>query len=124
MKRFLLIALTLFILLPLSASISPSSHALGNVAVEIEKGSEEELVFNAMRKEYTSQWLDEYTLNSTAFALAYTDTLSSLLPMEDFLLSTLDGNEIKVLERESGTLLTIIIKEGRISALHKEIVTL
>ncbi len=125
MKRFLLIAVSLFILLlPLSASISPVSQSIGTVAVEIENGSAEELVYNAMREEYTSLWLEKYAINPTSFALAYSEALSTLLPMDNFLLSTLNGNEIKVLEQKSSTLLTFIIKEGRISALHKEIVTL
>ncbi len=124
MKRILLVALILFTLLPLYSSTAPVSNMLGSVCVSIEKGSEEELVYNAMRSEYTSEWLEKYALNGTSFALAYSDTLSSLLPMNDFLLSTLSGNEVKVLERGSGTLLTFIIKEGRLSALNKEIVTL
>lgn len=124
MKRILLVALVLFTLIPLYSSISPVSETLGNVCVSIEKGSEEELVYNAMRSEYTSEWLEKYALNGTSFALAYSEILSPLLPLDDFLLSTLSGSEVKVLVPESGTLLTFIIKEGRISALHKEIINL
>ena len=121
MKRALvLILLITTLLVSLSASVSPVSSSIGTVAVEIKKGSSEETVWKAVREEYTDAWLERYAVSPLSFALAYSDELSSLLPLSDYLVSTESGGEVKVLDRVSGKVITFIMKEGGIAALSVE----
>ena len=120
MKRALVLILLITLLVSLSASVSPVSSSIGTVAVEIKKGSSEETVWKAVREEYTDAWLERYAVSPLSFALAYSDELSSLLPLSDYLVSTESGGEVKVLDRVSGKVITFIMKEGGIAALSVE----
>ena len=120
MKRALVLILLITLLVSLSASVSPVSSSIGTVAVEIKKGSSEETVWKAVREEYTDAWLERYAVSPLSFALAYSDELSSLLPLSDYLVSTESGGEVKVLDRVSGKVITLIMKEGGIAALSVE----
>ena len=120
MKRALVLILLITLLVSLSASVSPVSSSIGTVAVEIKKGSSEETVWKAVREEYTDAWLERYAVSPLSFALAYSDELSSLLPLTDYLVSIETNGEVKVLDRVSGKVITIIMKEGGIAALSVE----
>ncbi len=120
MKRALVLILLLSVLFSVHASVAPVSASIGTVAVEIRKGSSEELVWKAAGEEYSDGWLEKYSVSPLSFALAYSDELSSLLPLSDYLVSTEDGGEVKVLDRASGKVITFIIKEGGIAALSVE----
>lgn len=120
MKRALVLILLITLLVSLSASVSPVSASIGTVAVEIKKGSSEEVAWKAVREEYTDEWLEKYAVSPLSFALAYSDELSSLLPLSDYLVSTETNGEVKVLDRMSGKIITFIIKEGGIAALSVE----
>ena len=120
MKRALVLILLITLLVSLSASVSPVSSSIGTVAVEIKKGSSEETVWKAVREEYTDAWLERYAVSPLSFALAYSDELSSLLPLSDYLVSTESGGEVKILDRVSGKVITFIMKEGGIAALSVE----
>ncbi len=120
MKRALVLILLITLLVSLSASVAPVSASIGTVAVEIKKGSSEEVAWKAVREEYTDEWLEKYAVSPLSFALAYSDELSSLLPLSDYLVSTETNGEVKVLDRMSGKIITFIIKEGGIAALSVE----
>ena len=120
MKRALALILLFTLLVSLSASVAPVSASIGTVAVEIKKGSSEETAWKAVREEYTDAWLEKYAVSPLSFALAYSDELSSLLPLSDYLVSTENGGEVKVLDRLSGKVITFIMKEGGIAALSVE----
>jgi hypothetical protein len=120
MKRAFVLILLITLLVSLSASVSPVSSSIGTVAVEIKKGSSEEIVWKAVREEYTDAWLEKYAVSPLSFALAYSDTLSSLLPLSDYLVSTETNGEVKVLDRLSEKVITFIMKEGGIAALSVE----
>lgn len=77
----------------------------------------EEVVYSAVREEYTDSWLESYAFSPLEFALAYSDELSGILPLERFLLSSASGNEIKVQDQRTGMVLTFILKEGKIEAM-------
>ncbi len=118
MKRitvFTAVLLSSFLLFP---SVAPISSVLGKISVKPEEGSAEYLVWRAVKKEYSDRWLEDYTSSPVPFALAYSSSLSSLLPLSDYLVSVENDGEVKVLDRESGTVITFIIKEGRIAALR------
>lgn len=117
MKRILFLIGGLFWTISLFAGIAPVSSAIGTVAVSIKPNSPEELVQKAFSSEFTEDWLTTYALESEPFAVAYSETLSQLLPLESFLLSVYDGNQVSVLPLSTGKVITVIIKEGRISAL-------
>ena len=120
MKRALALILILSLLSSLTAAVAPMSASIGTVAVEIKKGSSEETAWKAVREEYTDAWLEKYAVSPLSFALAYSDELSSLLPLSDYLVSTESGGEVKVLDRVSGKVITFIMKEGGIAALSVE----
>lgn len=120
MKRAFVLILLITLLVSLSAAVAPVSASVGTVAVEIKKGSSEEIVWKAVREEYTDAWLERYAVSPLSFALAYSDELSSLLPLSDYLVSTETNGEVKVLDRMSGKIITFIIKEGGIAALSVE----
>ena len=120
MKRALVLILILSLLSSLTAAVAPVSASIGTVAVEIKKGSSEETAWKAVREEYTDAWLERYAVSPLSFALAYSDELSSLLPLSDYLVSTESGGEVKVLDRLSGKVITFIMKEGGIAALSVE----
>ena len=118
MKRifvFTVVALSSFLLF---SSVSPVSSSIGKVCISPEKGSNEYLVLHAVKREYTDEWLEKYTQSPVAFALAYSSSLSSLLPLDDCLVSEENDGEIKVLDNKSGSVLTFLMKEGRIAALR------
>ena len=120
MKRTLALLLLSVFLFPLCASVAPVSYSIGTVVIEMKKGSSEELVWNAVRREYNDEWLEKYAVSPLSFALAYSSELSSLLPLEDYLVSVETDGEVKVLDRESGRIIIFIIKEGGIAALRVE----
>ena len=120
MKRAFVLILILSLLSSLTAAVAPVSASIGTVAVEIKKGSSEETAWKAVREEYTDEWLERYAVSPLSFALAYSDELSSLLPLSDYLVSTENGGEVKVLDRVSGKVITFIMKEGGIAALSVE----
>lgn len=117
MKRVFLLIVSSLLLFPLPAAVSPVSSLIGTVAVDIKEGSMEEVVYSAVREEYTDSWLGSYALSPLEFALAYSDELSGILPLDNFLLSSASGNEIKVQDRRTGMVLTFILKEGKIEAM-------
>ncbi len=102
----------------LFSSVAPVSASIGKVCVSPKKGSSEYLVWSAVRREYSDDWLERYTSAPVAFALAYSSSLSSLLPMHNCLVSEENDGEVKVLDCEKRTVITFIIKEGRIAALR------
>ncbi len=120
MKRVFVFLIVSAVLSLLPASIAPESVSIGTVAVDIREGSAEELVYKALKGEYSDEWLEKYTLSPISFALAYSEELSLLLPMDNFLISTMKNNEIKVLDQMGGSIITFIIKDGKIEALRVE----
>ncbi len=117
MKRAFAFILLLSVSLFLSASIAPRSSRIGRVVLNVEEGSAEELIWNAARSEYTGEWLEKYASSPLFFASAYSSILSSLLPLDDFLLSRPAENEVRLLERKGGRVITFILSDGLISAL-------
>ncbi|MBQ0072317.1 MAG: hypothetical protein KBS81_10785 [Spirochaetales bacterium] len=119
MKKAFLTLLLLTLSLSLFAGLAPPSKKIGEVAVSWAEDSVEAFIQKALSKPYTEEWLSTYTLEKEAFALAYTTILCDLLPMKNFLLSTYRDGEISVLSLETGKVVTFLMKEGRISALHE-----
>lgn len=120
MKRVLVFALLSLTCFALSAVVAPVSTSIGKVSLSPERGSAEYLVWSAVRREYSDEWLERYTSSPVPFALAYSSVLSPLLPLSDYLVSVENEGEVKVLDMESGSVITFIIKEGSITALRIE----
>lgn len=118
MKRVFVFFLVSAVLSLLPASIAPESVSIGTVAVDIRDGSAESLIYNAMKGEYSDEWLEKYTLSPVSFALSYSEELSPLLPMDDFLVSTMKDSEIKVLDQKGRSIITFIIRDGKIEAMR------
>lgn len=120
MKRVFVFLIVSAVLSFLSASVAPESVSIGTVAIDIKEGSAEAIVFNAVKSEYSDSWLEKYTISPVSFALAYSEELSPLLPMENFLISSMKGREIKVLDQTGGNIITFIVKDGKIEAVRVE----
>lgn len=118
MKRILVFALLSLLCFALSAAVAPASSTIGKVSLSPERGSAEYLVWSAVRRQYSDDWLERYTSSPVPFALAYSSALSHLLPLDNYLVSEENDGEVKVLDMESGTVITFIIKEGSITALR------
>ena len=121
MKR---LSLFLIILLCFSSflfsGVIPVSGKVGKVCTEVKEGSVEEMVLKAMGEEFSLSWIEKYCDTSDGFLASYSPLLSSILPMEEIVLGLYDGNSIRLYSRKTGDCLSIIIKEGRISALQKD----
>lgn len=122
MKRLFALALAFLISLSLYSGITPSSARLGRVVVELEESSMEAKMLKAFSSEFSEAWLKEYTVNTEAFALAYVPLLSSLLPMENIILSKEENNRLSLYSRKSGYLVSLVFEDGLISALSAEII--
>lgn len=120
MKRVLVFALLALMCSVLSAAVAPVSSTIGKVSLSPERGSAEYLVWSAVRREYSDDWLERYTSSPVPFALAYSSALSPLLPLDNYLVSEENEGEVRVLDMESGSVITFIIKEGSITALRIE----
>lgn len=114
-------AVFLFVLFILSfslfSSVSPLSGRIGRICVSPKKDSVEEMVTKAMKSDYTDYWLEKYAHNPMSFAFLYSEVLSSIIPMDNFILSYFDKGEVKVLNLDTNRVLTIKIEEGKILAL-------
>ena len=115
MKHILLLAFTLFSL-PLAASV-PVSATIGRVAVEIPSGSITETALKAAESEYTEAWLDEYALDKISFGEAYSELLSSLLPLSDLIAGEERNNAVTLKSLADGTVLSFVFRDGKIAAL-------
>lgn len=117
MKKVVSLVLLIIVSFSLFSSVSPISGRIGRVCASPQKESVEEMVSKAMKSEYTDYWLEKYTLDPISFALLYSDVLSSIIPMDNFILSYFNKGEIKVLNLDSDKVLNIKIEEGKILAL-------
>ena len=117
LKKLLVLLLLLLLSFSLFSSVSPISERLGEIATDIKPGTIESLVYSAMKKDYDDKWLERYAFSPYSFAVSYSSILSSLLPIENCLISTFKNDEISVMDQKSGRTLTLIIKEGKIIAL-------
>ncbi len=114
MRRILPIIIALS-LLPLNASIVPRSESIGTVLVNIEDDSSAQMVLKAFSEEYTQAWLDSYAASDELFALAYTDTLSKILPMSNMIASS-DRNTVTIYSLNSKTTVSVILENNTIVA--------
>ena len=114
------LSLLLFSSTLLFSGVVPESVKVGRVCVEIEEGSVEEMVSNALKEEFSLSWIEKYCDQSDAFLASYSPLLASLLPMEDVILGEFDGNGIYLYSQKTGDYLYLIIKEGKIIALQKK----
>ncbi len=120
MKRVLVFTLAVLTSLSLFSAVAPVSTSIGRVVLSPDKGSAEYLVWSAVKSEYSDEWLEKYASSPVPFALAYSSSLSPLLPLENYLVSEENEGEVKVLDINGGSVITFIIKEGRITALRIE----
>ncbi|MGN1163837.1 MAG: hypothetical protein ACI4S4_03410, partial [Candidatus Ornithospirochaeta sp.] len=102
MRRFSCLILVSIVFISLYAGIAPQSAKIGSVAVSIGEGSVEEMVLSAVKEDFTLFWLEKYAVSDDGFAVAYSSVLSSLLPMEEVILGTYDGEGISLYSAKDG----------------------
>lgn len=120
MKRASLILICIIVSSLLFATINPKSYTIGIVETDLEENSIYTRIYSAMKKEYSDEWLEKYAYSPTSFAVSYSSILSSLLPLDNFLIGKANKDEISVLDLESRKVLKLIIKEGKIFAILEE----
>lgn len=118
MKRFCIFIFLFLSLTVLSASLSPLSPLLGEIYVG-EEGKIENRLLEALYLPFTLEWLESYTSNNEGFILSYTPILSSLLPMENVVITPLKDNEITALSLKTGRSVTFFFEDELIIALKE-----
>ena len=111
-----LISLTIILVFSLSflfSGVVPESAKVGRVCVE-------EMVLRALKEEFSLSWIENYCDESDAFLAAYSETLSSILPMENVIMGEFDGNGLYFYSQDTPGCFYFVIKEGRITALQKK----
>ena len=107
------------LILLLSSSLyasSPVSGTIGPVQTSVEEGSITGIALKAASEEYTEAWLDQYAVDKVSFGEAYSSLLSDTLPLSDLIASGERNGAVSVMSLESGTVLSFIFTDGRISA--------
>ena len=117
MKKLFVLFLVFCLSLSLFAGIAPQSRKLGKVLVNLEKDSIEYRVKKAFSSELSDSWLEMYTINTEAFIVSYLPLLSSILPMENLLISKIENGRLSIYSQKSGLLISLIIENGLISAI-------
>ena len=117
MKKLFVLFLVFCLSLSLFAGIAPQSRKLGKVLVNLEKDSIEYRVKKAFSSELSDSWLEMYTVNTEAFIVSYLPLLSSILPMENLLISKMENGRLSIYSQKSGLLISLIIENGLISAI-------
>jgi sporulation protein YlmC with PRC-barrel domain len=74
-------------------------------------------VKKAFSSELSDSWLEMYTINTEAFIVSYLPLLSSILPMENLLISKMENGRLSIYSQKSGLLISLIIENGLISAI-------
>lgn len=120
MKRFLIIALML-IAFPLTAAIAPTSQRLGPVAIDVKKGSLSELAKEAFNDYFSPEWLEKYSINDDLFALTYSSTLASILPMDNLIFGKEGKNSLSFYSQDTMIEISLVFSEGKISAMDVRI---
>ena len=117
MKKLFVLFLVFCLSLSLFAGIAPQSRKLGKVLVNLEKDSIEYRVKKAFSSELSDSWLEMYTINTEAFIVSYLPLLSSILPMENLLISKMENGRLSIYSQKSGLLVSLVIENGLISAI-------
>ena len=117
MKKLFVLFLVFCLSLSLFAGIAPQSKKIGKVLVNLEKDSIEYRVKKAFSSELSDSWLEMYTINTEAFIVSYLPLLSSILPMENLLISKMENGRLSIYSQKSGLLISLIIENGLISAI-------
>ena len=120
MKKLFLLFLVFCLTFSLTAGISPQSKAIGKILTKIEKDSIEYKMKKAFSSELTDSWLEMYTVNTEAFIVSYLPLLSSILPMENLLISKMENGRLSIYSQKSGLMISLVIENGLISAIGTE----
>ena len=112
MKRIFL-SILLTILTPfLFSSVLPVSSQIGEVSYAKE-GSNEALLLAPFLEEYSTSWIEKYVKEELyqSFSLFYSDTLLSLLPLKNPIISTYKKGKVNIKDTISGALITVYTDE-------------
>ena len=120
MKKLFTLFLVFCLTFSLSAGIVPQSKAIGKVLTNLEKDSIEYRVKKAFSSELSDSWLEMYTVNTEAFIVSYLPLLSSILPMENLLISKMENGRLSIYSQKSGLMISLVIENGLISAIGTE----
>lgn len=120
MKRLLTIAL-IFIAFPLCAAIAPVSQILGPVAIEIESGALSEIARNAFVDYFSPEWLEKYTVDDDLFAVSYSSTLASILPMGNLIFGKEGKDGLSFYSQDTMIEVSLVFSDGKISAMDVKI---
>ena len=97
----------------------PVSQSIGRIQCEIPSGSVTEIALAAVSEEYTEAWLDEYAVDKITFGEAYSEILSSALPMTNVIAGSERNGAVTLKSLDNGTVLSFIFRNGRIVAISQ-----
>lgn len=116
MLKLLLISLAF--LSPLYA-VAPVSGTVGKVQCTIVPESITETALKAATEEYTEAWLDKYAVDKISFGEAYSEILSSSLPLDNPIAGEEKNNAVTLRSLADGTILSFVFADGRIAAVSE-----
>lgn len=112
MRRLACTFMLLLALTGLYSAVYPQDRSIGQISAA-EEGSPEALLLGAFREEYSLDWLDEYVSGEVtqSFSLFYSDTLLSLLPLANPIISVHEEGRVNIKDTVSGALVTVYTDE-------------
>lgn len=116
-KALLMFLFSMLFTLP--AAIYPVDSEIGPV-IEAEEGSRERMVIDALCESFSPEWISAHAEvgKEREFSLFYSDTLSSLLPLGNPIVSAESEGAIRIKDTAKGVLVTVFLdEEGRITSL-------
>ena len=112
-------AILMIMMLPFTLpAIAPSSGDIGEIAVYAEPGSITDVTLDAVREEYTEEWLEKYTASPYIFGEAYSPVLSDLLPLSNPVAGKESGGAVDILDLATGSITSFIFQDGKIQAVY------
>lgn len=116
----LVLMLTAFLSLQLYA-VAPESSAIGTVAVAVGQGTITEIALEAVREEYTEEWLGKYTEDPIVSGEILSPYLSHVLPLTNPIAGLEKNSSVEILDLDGGEKVALIFHEGKIKAAYSEV---
>lgn len=114
MKRLILLLLFTSFIFPLFSAVFPMDADIGKVS----SGTDgvEALFVEAFHEPFSLEWCEKYVSADSVkdFAFFHSASLSSLLPMESFIISEKQSDRLYIKDTLSGALITLYLDDGNL----------
>lgn len=106
MKRTVSFSLMILLLLFPALAVAPVSSAIGTIGIRIEEGGISEKALEAVGKEVSVEWFEEYTTNEKLLVETFYDHLSKILPFNNPVCSLEEEGAVSLLDLDSGAVVS------------------